>query len=80
MTVTVRLFASYAESLGKSEIELDLAEGATVSDVMHSISSFPGASRLPPSPLIAVNCTYAQLTTPVKSGDEVAIIPPVAGG
>ena len=79
MTVTVRLFASYAESLGKSEVQVAVGENATVSDVVSSINSLAGA-RLPPSPLVAVNCAYATGDTRVKSGDEVAIIPPVAGG
>ena len=80
MTVTVRLFASYAESLGQSELELELQEGATTDDVLRSISALPGADRLPPSPLVAVNCVYARQGPAVKEGDEVAIIPPVAGG
>ena len=80
MTVTVRLFASYAESIGKSSIDLDLNEGATVSDVLLALSRMPGADRVPPSPLIAVNRTYAKPGTALNSGDEVAVIPPVAGG
>jgi len=80
MTVTVRLFASYAESLGKSEVDVEIDEGATVDDIVRHISTLPGADRLPPLPLVAVNCTYAQRGTPVFDGDEVALIPPVAGG
>jgi molybdopterin converting factor subunit 1 len=80
MTVTVRLFASYAESLGASEMELDLHDGATIDDVIQSISKLPGAERLPPLPLVAVNRSYASKGTAVRDGDEVALIPPVAGG
>jgi molybdopterin converting factor subunit 1 len=80
MTVTVRLFASYAESLGKSELSLDLGAGATVADVVKAVSQMPGANRLPPAPLVAVNCTYAQASTNLSDGDEIAFIPPVAGG
>ena len=80
MTVTVRLFASYAESLGKTEIEMRLHDGATVADVVQSLASASGAHRLPPSPLVAVNCVYATPVTRLSDGDEVAIIPPVAGG
>ena len=80
MTVTVRLFASYAESLGRSELSLDLPEGATVSDVVRSLSRLPGGSTLPPSPLAAVNCEYALGSSLISDGDEVALIPPVAGG
>lgn len=80
MTVTVRLFASYADRLGRSEMELELADGATVADALHSISVLPGGNSLPVSPLVAVNRTYARLDTPLGVGDEVAFIPPVAGG
>jgi molybdopterin converting factor subunit 1 len=80
MTVTVRLFASYAESLGESEISLGVRDGATVADIVKAVSAIPGADRLPPSPLVAVNCKYATSSTPVNDGDEVAFIPPVAGG
>ena len=80
MTVTVRLFASYAESLGKSELALDLGAGATVADVVKAVAAMPGANRLPPLPLVAVNCIYATAATSVTDGDEIAFIPPVAGG
>jgi molybdopterin converting factor subunit 1 len=80
MTVTVLLFASYAEKLGKSSIPLELAHGATVGDVLSSLQRLPGASRLPAEPLIAVNERYAKRDQVLSSGDEVAIIPPVAGG
>jgi molybdopterin converting factor subunit 1 len=80
MTVTVRLFASYAESVGRSEVEVSLEDGATVGDVVSSLVSASGKRRLPPSPLVAVNCVYATSHTLLREGDELAIIPPVAGG
>lgn len=80
MTVTVRLFASYADRLGRNEMELELADGATVADALHFISVLPGGNSLPVSPLVAVNRTYARLDSPLGGGDEVAFIPPVAGG
>ena len=80
MTVTVRLFASYADKLGRSEISLDLPDGATVRDAVSSIASLPGASGLPAAPLVAVNFEYAKAERALSDGDEVALIPPVAGG
>jgi molybdopterin converting factor small subunit len=80
MTVTVLLFASYADTLGTNQLELDLTSGSTVSDVLGRIRDMPGADRLPPEPLVAVNERYAQRGQVLASGDEVAIIPPVAGG
>jgi molybdopterin converting factor subunit 1 len=80
MTVTVLLFASYAEALGASSLALELTGEATVADVISSVRSHPGADRLPSTPLVAVNQQYADAASPVRDGDEVAIIPPVSGG
>lgn len=80
MTVTVLLFASYAEALGASSLALELTGEATVADVISSVRAKPGADRLPPTPLVAVNQQYASASSRVRDGDEVALIPPVAGG
>jgi molybdopterin converting factor subunit 1 len=80
MTVTVLLFASYADALGVPSLDMELSNGATVSDVLDRIRTLPGANRLPQSPLVAVNERYAKRDRPLAAGDEVAIIPPVAGG
>lgn len=80
MMVSVRLFASFAEILGFTVLDLELPEGARVNDVMTRLATLPGGHRLPPSPLLAVNLSYATRETALESGDEVAVIPPVAGG
>jgi molybdopterin converting factor subunit 1 len=80
MPLRVLLFASYADALGASEIDVVLPAGATVRDVLADVRSRAGASLLPPAPLVAVNQRYAAPDTPVSERDEVAIIPPVAGG
>ena len=80
MTVTVRLFASYAEVLGRSQLELTMPDGSTVGDVVRSVNELPGGGALPPAPLVAVNYTYASSARALVNGDEIAIIPPVAGG
>lgn len=83
MQVSVRtlFFAAYRELLGRSEMEVDLPEGATVADLVERLrgrgAPFDG---LPAQPTVAVNRTYAPLTVSLASGDEVAFIPPVAGG
>jgi sulfur-carrier protein len=80
MTVTVLLFASYADAIGKTSIQLDLAPGSTVRDVLGALAALPGGDRLPPRPLVAVNEEYASGGTELRGGEEVAVIPPVAGG
>ena len=80
MTVTVLLFASYADALGASSLALELPGGSTVADVIARVQQMPGATRLPKNPLVAVNERYAKRDRTIAPGDEVAIIPPVAGG
>lgn len=80
MSVTVLLFASYADALGATSVSLDLPSNATVADVLADLRRRPGAHRLPPAPLVAVNERYACASSVVREGDEVAVIPPVAGG
>ncbi len=80
MTVTVLLFASYAEALGTPTLELDVPAGARVADLVGALRARPGAERLPPKPLVAVNQRYAAPEHALAAGDEVAVIPPVAGG
>ena len=80
MTIDVLLFASYADALGGSSVTIDVGEGATVQDVVAQVLALPGAAQLPKRPLVAVNQRYAKPGTTVQRGDEIALIPPVAGG
>jgi molybdopterin converting factor subunit 1 len=80
MTVTLLLFASYADAIGKSSLELSLPTGATVGELLERVRTFGGADRLPPAVLVAVNEHYASPERVLSAGDEVALIPPVAGG
>lgn len=80
ITVRVLLFASYSEVLGLDSLELTIENPATVNDALERLRSLPGGERLPPKPLCAVNLRHAQPKTPLSSGDELAILPPLAGG
>lgn len=82
MQITVLLFASYADTLGANSIALDLTPGATAGDALDHVRSLAngGGGVLPSKPMLAVNERYARREHVLASGDEVAIIPPVAGG
>jgi molybdopterin converting factor subunit 1 len=80
MLITVRFFASYADNLGLRDTELTLGDGARITDVLSCVAKLPGASAIPTNPLVAVNQVYASPETRLSPGDEVALIPPVAGG
>jgi MoaE-MoaD fusion protein len=78
----VRLFAILRERAGRDSIELRLSDGATVADALRALSETPGLA----DPLarltvrMAVNREYADADTPLSSGDELALVPPVSGG
>ena len=82
MTVRVRLFAMLRERAGRDEVEVELGEGATVADAIAAVGALPGlgdvVGRLPVR--MAVNRDYADESTSLAAGDELALIPPVCGG
>jgi molybdopterin synthase catalytic subunit len=80
VTVRVLLFASYAESLGADSLDLTLSSPATVGGVVERLRALPGGRLLPPKPLCARNLAHADVAEPVTDGDEIAILPPLAGG
>jgi molybdopterin converting factor small subunit len=80
MKVSVRLFAQYREWAGQEVFEMDLPPGSSAHDLISRVRSVELLQRLPVLPAIAINQVYAPLSTRLQDGDEVALIPPVAGG
>ena len=80
--VSVRFFARYAELAGcESADVLVSGNSATVQDVLERVrETIPGARDLPPRPLAALNLRQVKLDARVSDGDEVALLPPLAGG
>jgi molybdopterin converting factor small subunit len=80
VTIRVLLFASYADRLGGESLDLALPAPVTIGDVVTRLRSLPGGGELPVRPLCALNLMHAGPETTVLPGDEVAILPPLAGG
>lgn len=80
MSVPVLVFASYADAFGARTVNVPVPVPCTVADLITAMRELPGGHRLPRQPLVAVNHAYARPETAVTTGDEVALIPPVAGG
>jgi molybdopterin converting factor small subunit len=78
--VRVLLFGSYAESLGLDTVDLVLDNPATVASAVDRLRALPQGERLPPRPLCALNLTQARMDATLSPGDELAVLPPVAGG
>lgn len=83
MKITVKLFALLAKYLPegavRNEVDLEVADGASVQDVIHSLN-------LPSEycHLVLVDGVYVapseRETRALKPGEALAIWPPVAGG
>jgi molybdopterin synthase sulfur carrier subunit len=79
--VKVRLFASLREALGRSELDLELPEGATPESAFARLAQqHPALATRRRSLAAAVNHRYAPFETRLAEGDELVFIPPVSGG
>ena len=79
MTIRVLLFASWADALGARSVDLELGDDATAGDVLAALDARSAGAGLP-RPALAVNRCKVPAHSRIARGDEVAIIPPVAGG
>jgi len=81
MRVRVLLFGVLKDLAGKADDSVDLPEGASVADLIARYGSqIPRLKESLPALAVAVNQQYASPQTRLKSGDEVALLPPVSGG
>lgn len=80
VTLRVLLFASYAETVGFDSLELTLDSPATVADALARLRALPGGEKLPPRPLCALNLSQVSANALLTGGDELAVLPPLAGG
>lgn len=81
MQVRVLFFGILKDLAGRSSEEVDLPEQASVSDLIcHYENRISGFPRILPSIAISVNQQYSAPGTPLKTGDEIAFLPPVSGG
>jgi MoaE-MoaD fusion protein len=79
--VRVLFFGAAREIAGHDEISLTLSAPASARTAFEEIlSSYPELRRFGRSLLFAVNQEYARDDREVRSGDELAIFPPVSGG
>jgi molybdopterin converting factor subunit 1 len=81
MQVRVLYFASLRDAAGRTEEERRLPEGSRVSDLWEILSrDVPAFGRFPRMPAAAVNRIHTPGSAILQDGDEVAYLPPVAGG
>ncbi len=80
MSIQVLLFASYADAFGSRRLDVQIVAPCRVGELVDVMRTLPGGTRLPVTPLVAVNRNWVTAGATINIGDEVALIPPVAGG
>jgi len=81
MRVHLLHFASFRDAAGRDEEERELAEGTRVEELWAALKAEVALfRRFPSAPPAAVNREYVPPETVLRDGDEVAFLPPVAGG
>ena len=80
MKVSVRLFAGLRERAGSRSIDVELPEGANVSDLLAAMAATPVGEIQAGQCVVAINREYADLGEEIRPQDEIALIPPVSGG
>jgi len=76
MHVRIKLFAALRERAATEELSLELPDGARVADALEQLSWLTGEIPV----VMAINLDYADETSVLHPGDELALIPPVSGG
>jgi molybdopterin synthase sulfur carrier subunit len=81
MRIHLLLFALYRDITGVSELAVQVADGSTAADALAELRGRDDRfAALPERPVIAINREYALLDAALADGDELALLPPVAGG
>jgi molybdopterin converting factor subunit 1 len=79
--VQVLFFGQLRELVGLGQEANDVPENATISDLFESYEQrHPKLWEFRRSVIASRNQEFAPWDSPLKSGDEIAFLPPVSGG
>ena len=80
-SVRMLAFAGARDAIGAAEVALSLEAPCTAAELLGEVCRrWPALAPYRGCLRIAVNGAYAAASDPITFGDEVALIPPVAGG
>jgi len=81
MKIELLHFASFREAAGRDRETREVADGTRVGELWSSLGAEIALfRRFASPPPAAVNREYVPPETVLRDGDEVAFLPPVAGG
>ena len=81
MKIHVQFYAQLRDLVGMRELDLDVAEGVTVRDLLEEIyAQQPALRPHDKSILIGAGVEFVDRNYELKPNEEIAIMPPVQGG
>ncbi len=81
MKITVLLFASLKDIVGKGQLEIEVDEKCSIEILSKKLYElYPKVESYDSSVRIALNQEIIENDIELKDGDEVAYLPPVSGG
>jgi len=81
MNIKVRLFAAQREATGQSSCDIELPAGARAADALEAVCArFPQLRPSAARVVLAVNQSQTSADALLADGDELALLPPMAGG
>jgi MoaD family protein len=81
MKVRVQFYAQLRDLVGIRELDIDVAEGSTIRDLLEQV--YAQQPKLRPhdkSVLIGAGVEFVDRNYKLSPGDEISIMPPVQGG
>ncbi|MDP6156660.1 MAG: MoaD/ThiS family protein [Candidatus Thermoplasmatota archaeon] len=81
MKIKVKFFASLRRIVGLDELEMEFNEGTKIDQVVESLKTdFPELEKPMKFTVISLNHKYARGERILEDGDELTLLPPIAGG
>jgi molybdopterin converting factor small subunit len=81
MKVRVQFYAQLRDLVGIRELDIDVAEGSTIRDLLEQV--YAQQLKLRPhdkSILIGAGVEFVDRNYQLKPGEEISVMPPVQGG
>ena len=79
--VCVHFFAQLRDIVGSQVANVDLADGATVSDLLENLyQKFPSLRTHDKNILVGAGVEFVDRHYKLRAGEKISIMPPVQGG
>jgi MoaD family protein len=81
MKVRVQFYAQLRDLVGIRELDIDVAEGSTIRDLLEQVyAQQPKFRPHDKSILIGAGVEFVDRNYQLKPGEEISVMPPVQGG